>query len=112
MAPPRQRKHRYHGVLAPNAKLRAAVTATAGPAGAVLQVLEEARETMGIGEPAAVDGEAHPLSSDEGEPTEAPAVLPARSPPQGELEFVVVDQTGSRDDWPEIDQSGDSEHAG
>jgi len=47
-----------------------------------------------------------------GEPTEAPAVLPARSPPQGELEFVVIDQTGGRDGWPEIDQGGGGEHAG
>ncbi len=43
VTPPRVHKHRYCGVLAPNARLRKAVTATAGPAGAVLQVLEEAR---------------------------------------------------------------------
>ena len=39
-----------------------------------------------------------------GEPTEPPVVLPARSPPQGEL---VFDQDGGRDDWPEMDQSVD-----
>jgi len=37
-----------------------------------------------------------------GEPTEPPAILPARSPPQTELEF---DQGGGHDDWPEMDQS-------
>jgi hypothetical protein len=29
--PPRRHRHRYHGVLAPNAPLRAVVTARAGP---------------------------------------------------------------------------------
>ena len=38
------------------------------------------------------------------EPTEPPTILPARSPPQGELAF---DQDGVRDDWPEMDQSDD-----
>ncbi len=37
-----------------------------------------------------------------GEPTQPPAVLPARSPPQGELEF---DQTAPGDPWPEMDQT-------
>ncbi len=36
------------------------------------------------------------------EPPVSPAILPARSPPQGELAF---DQEGGRDDWPEMDQS-------
>ena len=40
-----------------------------------------------------------------GEPTEPPAILPARSPPQTELAF---DQDGGRDDWPEMDQSVDT----
>jgi hypothetical protein len=40
-----------------------------------------------------------------GEPTERLAILPARSPPQGELAF---DQDGDRDDWPEMDQSVDT----
>ncbi len=37
-----------------------------------------------------------------GQPPEPPVILPARSPPQGEL---VFDQDGGRDDWPEMDQS-------
>ena len=37
-----------------------------------------------------------------GQPSEPPAILPARSPPQGEL---VFGQDGGRDDWPEMDQS-------
>jgi hypothetical protein len=36
-----------------------------------------------------------------GEPTQPPAVLPARSPPQGEFGF---DQTPATTDWPELDQ--------
>ena len=36
------------------------------------------------------------------EPTMPPAVAPARSPPQAEIEF---DQTGGADDWPELDQT-------
>ena len=51
-----------------------------------------------------------------GEPTEPPAILPARSPPQGEwspAELTTVgfadddafDQGGGGDDWPEMDQS-------
>ncbi len=39
-----------------------------------------------------------------GQPKEPPAILPARSPPQVELEF---DQDGDRDEWPEMDQSSD-----
>ncbi len=37
-----------------------------------------------------------------GEPPEPPVVLPARSPPQGELPF---DQTPGGGDWPDMDQS-------
>jgi len=48
VTPPRLHKHRYCGVLAPNAALREAVTASAGPAGATLQLLEEARASMGL----------------------------------------------------------------
>ncbi len=48
VTPPRRHKHRYCGVLAPNAKLRAAVTASAGPAGSTLQVLQEARRKMAL----------------------------------------------------------------
>jgi len=45
---PRLHKHRYCGVLAPNAALREAVTASAGPAGATLRLLEQARASMGL----------------------------------------------------------------
>jgi hypothetical protein len=155
-------KHRYCGVLAPNARLRQAVTATAGPAGATLQILEQAREKMGLAEAETADTGPRPLSSDEseqrslpgriaahcwalllarifeylplvcprcgspmrliafildppqverilvhiGEPTEAPAVLSARSPPQGELSFGLVDGEPDAEAWPEIDQTG------
>jgi len=37
-----------------------------------------------------------------GEPMQLPVVLPARSPPQGELRF---DQTIATADWPEMDQA-------
>jgi hypothetical protein len=37
-----------------------------------------------------------------GEDVEPPAVLPARGPPQGELEF---DQTAGRNEWVEVDQT-------
>jgi hypothetical protein len=48
VTPPRIHKHRYCGVLAPNARLRRAVTASAGPAGATLQLLQQARAEMGL----------------------------------------------------------------
>jgi hypothetical protein len=48
VTPPRLHKHRYCGVLAPNAALRESVTASAGPAGATLQLLEQARASMGL----------------------------------------------------------------
>ena len=37
-----------------------------------------------------------------GEPSEPPAILPARSPPQRELAF---DQDAGRDAWPDMDQT-------
>ena len=40
-----------------------------------------------------------------GEPTEPPAILPARSPPQGELGF---DEDTGGDPWPEMDQTAGS----
>ena len=40
-----------------------------------------------------------------GEPTEPPAILPARSPPQGELGF---DQDTGGDPWPGMDQTAGS----
>ena len=150
ITPPRIHKHRYCGVLAPNAKLRKAVIETAGPAGATLQALQEAQQKMGleesVTEPTSGDRfrktaarcwamllarvyECLPLQCPHcgqpmriitfvleppvverilrhiGEPTEPPALLPARSPPQGELAF---DRDGGRDDWPEMDQSVDT----
>ena len=39
-----------------------------------------------------------------GEPTTAPIVLPARSPPQSEMDF---DQVAGCDEWPEMDQTAD-----
>ena len=50
VTPPRIHKHRYCGVLAPNAKLRREVIESAGPAGATLQVLQDAQDKMGLGE--------------------------------------------------------------
>ena len=83
--PPRLHKHRYCGVLAPNAGLRKAVTASAGPAGATLQVLQDARQEMGLPKVAACAGSI------------SPAVAP-----QGALRF---DQTSGPGDWPEMDQT-------
>ena len=48
--PPRIHKHRYCGVFAPNACLRRAVIESAGPAGATLHILQEARQKMGLQE--------------------------------------------------------------
>jgi len=76
VTPPRIHKHRYCGVLAPNAKLRRAVAASTGPAGATLQILEEAREKMGL--PAAEDTDSRPLSAGDGEPRSAAGRLAAR----------------------------------
>ena len=50
ITPPRIHKHRYCGVLAPNARLRQAVIESAGPAGATLQLLQEAGARMGLDE--------------------------------------------------------------
>jgi len=50
ITPPRVHKHRYCGVLAPNANLRRAVMESAGPSGATLQVLQEAQQAMGLEE--------------------------------------------------------------
>ncbi len=43
VTPPRVHKHRYCGVLAPNPKLRQAVIESAGPSGATLILLQDAR---------------------------------------------------------------------
>jgi len=151
VTPPRIHKHRYCGVLAPNAKLRREVIESAGPAGATLQVLQEAQGKMGLGEggdraddqPAghfsraaarcwalllARIYECLPLLCPRcgepmriiafvldppvierilrhiGEPTEPPVILPARSPPQGEIAF---DQSAGQPDWPDMDQGAD-----
>ena len=37
-----------------------------------------------------------------GEPTAAPEVLPARGPPQSEIQF---NQATGPDDWPDMDQT-------
>jgi hypothetical protein len=76
VTPPRIHKHRYCGVLAPNAKLRRAVTASAGAAGATLQVIEQARRKMGL--PEVDDADARPLSADDAEPRSAAGRLAAR----------------------------------
>jgi hypothetical protein len=47
VTPPRLHKHRYCGVLAPNAKLRKKVIESAGPGGATLQLLQEAQQEDG-----------------------------------------------------------------
>jgi hypothetical protein len=60
--PPRQHRVRYFGVLAPQAKLRQAVIATAGPGAALaLQLREEAARME-------LDGDAEPLAP---EPSQA-----------------------------------------
>ena len=155
VTPPRIHKHRYCGVLAPNAKLRRAVIESAGPAGATLQLLEDAREKMGLPEDEAAAGLHGPADDDRpktgiqraaarcwalllvriyeclpllcpkcgepmriiafvldppvierilthiGEPSTPPLILPARSPPQAEMEF---NQVAGSDEWPEMDQ--------
>ncbi len=58
ISPPRLHKHRYCGVLAPRAKLHLAVVASAGPAGATLQLLEEVARKMDM--PAAEDSDDGP----------------------------------------------------
>jgi hypothetical protein len=51
--PPRQHRTRYYGVLAPHARLRAAVVATAGPGEALASRLREAAARMELVEAAA-----------------------------------------------------------
>ena len=135
-------------MLAPNAKLRKAVIETAGPSGATLQLLTEARDKMEIDQTNPSQDkpqgrvrqaaalcwamllariyECLPLTCEKcgqpmrliafimeppvvekilshiGEPTEPPLVLPARAPPQGELDF---DQVVDGYDWPDMDQT-------
>ena len=40
-----------------------------------------------------------------GEPTEPPTVLPARAPPQMDLDF---DQVGDMQEWPDMNQTAES----
>ena len=64
VTPPRLRKYCYCGVLAPNEALREAVTASAGPAGATPQRLEQARASMGRPAASTVEpGSPSPLAS-------------------------------------------------
>ena len=154
ITPPRVHKHRYCGVLAPNAKLRKAVIETAGPSGATLQMLTEARDKMDIDQTDLSQDkpqgrmrqaaarcwamllariyECLPLTCPKcgqpmrliafimeppvvekilkhiGEPSEPPAVLPARAPPQVEMDFDQVAQFDQGNDWPDMDQSAEA----
>ncbi len=151
VTPPRIHKHRYCGVLAPNAKLRKSVIESAGPAGATLQLLTEAREKMGLDDSVDEEPAPNPLRRAAarcwalllvriyeclpllcpscgqpmriiafledppvvekillhiGEPTQAPELLPARAPPQTELDFGQVGAEDQADnEWPEMDQT-------
>jgi len=64
VTPPRIHKHRYCGVLAPNANLRKAVTESAGPAGATLQLLQQARDKMGLQDTDRSDGDSEQSDDD------------------------------------------------
>ena len=154
ITPPRVHKHRYCGVLAPNAKLRKAVIETAGPSGATLQMLTEARDKMDIDQTGLSQDkpqgrmrqaaarcwamllariyECLPLTCPKcgqpmrliafimeppvvekilkhiGEPTEPPTVLPARAPPQVEMDFDQVAQFDQGNDWPDMDQTAET----
>jgi hypothetical protein len=48
----------------------------------------------------------HHQCADQGAPVTPPAVLPARAPPQAELEFGPADGPADQAVWPEIDQTG------
>jgi hypothetical protein len=65
VTPPRIHKHRYYGALAPNAKLRRAVTESAGPAGATLQLLQEAQQKMGLSGAETAEGTNGPATDEE-----------------------------------------------
>ena len=75
--PPRVHRHRYRGVLAPNCPLRCQVVATAGPAQALADRLEEAAQKMGLRE----HGEAQRPDMEDAQdnpPTEGPETSPRR----------------------------------
>jgi hypothetical protein len=48
LPPPRMHRHRYYGCLAPNAAMRSAATATAGPDKELADRLDDAADKMGI----------------------------------------------------------------
>jgi hypothetical protein len=133
LAPPRKHCHRYFGVLAPRARLRPIVTATAGPAGTVLQELATASKAMGLAEPQCSASRSWALRLARiyenrllqcphcgqamtilafildqevierfqrhiGEETISPRVLPARSPPQQEMDFAQSAGPVTRDE--------------
>ena len=116
MPPPRKHRHRYHGVFAPNHKLRSAVTALA--IGNVGKPRDAATGGHAVGGHAA-GGDSTGDCCDEpgpirkilvhlGEPLEPPPVSPARGPPTdwGELVQVHDDRAifqGRIDELPVID---------
>jgi len=153
--PPRAHKHRYCGILAPNARLRRAVVESAAPSGATVKIPEDAGRRMGLEAPPDPDSnkptagirtaaarcwallqarmfECLPLRCPRcgepmrfiafvldrkvierildhiGEPTDPTAILPARSPPQGELDFA---RAAPADLLPEVDQTVDLQDA-
>jgi hypothetical protein len=112
VTPPRLHKHRFCGVLAPNAALRAAVTSSAGPAGATLQLLEQAREEMELAKPA--DAESKPVFCRRLARCWTLLLaliyecLPLKCPKCGQpmrIIAFVLDQTRATTDWPEMDQT-------
>jgi len=75
VTPPRIHKHRYCGVLAPNAKLRKAVTESAGPAGATLQLLQQARDKMGLQDTDTANGDSAPADDAEADDAKPPSLV-------------------------------------
>ena len=112
ITPPRIHKHRYCGVLAPNAKLRQAVIETAGPAGATLQVLQEAPRQMGLEEATPVEEGPRSRLSRTAARCWGPAADPHLRVPSLAMPPLWPAHADHRvcagsagDDWPEIDQS-------
>ena len=105
--PTRIHKHRYCGVLAPNAKLRRAVIVSAGPAGATAKcwvlLLTRIYECLPLLCPRC--GESMRIIAFVLDPPTIERILrhiaePTEAPPQCEFPF---NQDGSRDDWPDMD---------
>jgi hypothetical protein len=91
VTPPRIHKHRYRGVLAPNAKPRKVVIESAGPTGATMRIIAFLKDPQVV----------ERIPSHIGEPT------------QLELDFdqeASVEQQAS--DWPEMDQTVGSDDNG